>query len=201
LTEEVDTLHMSSESNPPPITADGLADTALTEINAMRTVHDTLRELPVDARRRVLTWAGSILLSQAGVAPVQIPTLSRTPQPTSETLTETKLEATDLPSFFSKARPEVQTEKALVVAFWLQEYQQIDDLDSQRINTELKHLGHGVSNITRTLEHLMDTKPAMVIQTRKSGSSQQARKSFRVTTEGANRVRSMIEAGGAAAHA
>jgi len=165
----------------------------------MRTVHDTLKELPVDARRRVLTWAGSILLSQAGVAP-QFPSATRIQQPISQTSTESKPEAPDLPSFFSKAKPEVQTEKVLVVAFWLQEYQQIDDLDSQRINTELKHLGHGVSNITRTLEYLMETKPAMVIQTRKSGSSQQARKSFRVTTEGANRVRSMIEAGGAAAN-
>jgi len=49
--------------------------------------------------------------------------------------------------------------------------------------TSLKHLGHGFGNITRAFENLKAMKPALIVQTRRDGSSPQARKKFKVTSE------------------
>jgi len=94
---------------------------------------------------------------------------------------------------FDAANPKTEPEKVLVVAFWFQEIQGQGDVDSQSLNTELKNLGHGIGNITRALDNLINRKPRLMIQTRKSGSSQQARKRFKVTTEGIKAARAMLE--------
>ena len=57
----------------------------------------------------------------------------------------------------------------------------------------LKNLGHGVGNITRAFDTLRASKPALTVQTRKEGSSKQARKKFRVTTEGHRRITLLSE--------
>jgi hypothetical protein len=79
-----------------------------------------------------------------------------------------------------------------VVGYWFQVHQGMKDFDSQRVNAELKNMGHGVGNITDAFTTLIDGKPQYVIQTRKSGTSRQARKLYRVTNEGSNRVRDLL---------
>jgi hypothetical protein len=85
-------------------------------------------------------------------------------------------------------------DKALVVAYWLQVRGGAADIDAQTANTELKHLGHGISNVTRAFEGLKSQKPALMIQLRKEGSTQQARKRFKVTAEGRKSVERMLTA-------
>ncbi len=67
-----------------------------------------------------------------------------------------------------------------------------DDFASAQVNAQLKHLGHRVDNITRAIDALISEKPALVIQVRKSGSTRQARKLYRVTDAGAQEVQRML---------
>ena len=85
------------------------------------------------------------------------------------------------------------TRKSSAVAYWVQRIKGNGDFDAATINKELKHLGHGVGNITAALGSLIARKPNLVIQTRKGGSSQQARKRYKLTTEGLKYVDNMIQ--------
>jgi hypothetical protein len=98
----------------------------------------------------------------------------------------------DLASLYHAANPTTLGQKVLVAGFWFQEVLGQSDLDAQQINTELKQLGHGILNITMAFGELLNRKPQLAIQTRKSGSSKQARKKYRLTREGLNRVRAML---------
>ncbi len=60
------------------------------------------------------------------------------------------------------------------------------------MNNELNHLGQKVANITNAMTSLNETKPQLVLQLRKSGKSQQARKTYKLSAAGINRVKEMI---------
>jgi hypothetical protein len=93
---------------------------------------------------------------------------------------------------FNAAQPTSNANKALVAGYWLQVYQSQDDFDAQSANKELKNLGEGIGNITIAASSLKSQKPALVIQLKKSGKSQQARKTYKVTVAGIRAVESMI---------
>lgn len=93
---------------------------------------------------------------------------------------------------FAVAAPNSGPEKALVVAYFMQEVQGQEHLEAQTLNSELKHLGYKLPNVTATLSLLMSQQPAAVVQIRKTGKSRQARKLYRLTSEGVRRVRSML---------
>ena len=160
------------------------------EIQAMGKIADALGELDDDAARRVLRWA---LERFTGGGPVEVDTLG-----VSSTDQGGALEFDDLSDLFSAAAPTSQADQALVASYWVQEFEGEEDFESQRVNTLLKHLGHGVGNITRALESLKGRKPQHVVQLRKSGSSRQARKRYKVTAAGKEFVRELIRAGRAA---
>lgn len=80
-----------------------------------------------------------------------------------------------------------------MVSYWFQFIKGDADIDSQSVNTELKHLGHGVGNITQAFAGLIARKPQLVIQTKKEGKTQQARKKYRVTQEGKKAVDAMLQ--------
>ena len=87
-------------------------------------------------------------------------------------------------------------DRALVVAYWFQELQdeKQPNVSGAQVNKELKHLGHGVRDITKVFSALIATSPQQVIQTRKSGTSRQARKSYKVTKAGIKRVQELLDA-------
>ncbi len=99
---------------------------------------------------------------------------------------------------FSAAAPQTDADKALVVAYWVQERDGEAEWNSIGVNNTLKHLGHGVGNITEALDALIQQKPQLAIQTRKTGKTRQARKLYKLTTEGLKRVREMLAQAGAA---
>jgi len=156
------------------------------EIEAMGSLSRALTTLDPDARARVLRWAseryGIGLPPGTPGVPAQHDAVAPAPA-----------QAGDLADLFDAANPTTQGEKVLVVAYWLQEVGGQPELESQEINDHLKHLGHGIPNITMALNDLMVRKPRLAIQTRKSGTTKQARKRYRLTTEGIRRVRSMID--------
>jgi hypothetical protein len=97
-----------------------------------------------------------------------------------------------LGDLFAAAAPQSGPERALVVGFWLQAIEHSEDLEGARINSELTHLGYRLPNITTTMSLLMNQKPALVVQTKKTGSAQQARKRYRLTQAGIKRVEALI---------
>ena len=101
-----------------------------------------------------------------------------------------------LAEFYDQVDPESDADKALVVAYWYQFRGEQDEVEAQRVNRALKHLGQGVGNITRAFEALKGQKPALIVQTRKEGTTKQARKKFKVTTEGKKAIEKMLTAKG-----
>jgi hypothetical protein len=163
-------------------------DSVNLEIEAMSAISNALAALSDDAKSRVLRWAVDRYQVSVGVIRVAASTEVGTPAPT----TSADNQGTDLAELFAAADPQSDADKALIGAYWTQFVQGDADFDAQSVNTQLKHLGHGVGNITRALESLKDRRPQLVIQLRKSGTSKQARKKYRITTAGKAAVEEML---------
>ena len=145
------------------------SDSALHELEAMRAIYEALKPLDDNGKRRVLSWVSSRVVGggSARSNPAGIPSAT-SPSPLQDGSAQgTSEEGLDLPTFYARVRPEALSDKALAVSYWLQEYQHQEDIDSQQVNTELKHLGHGLGNVTRTMDALVGSRPKLIIQTRK----------------------------------
>ena len=66
------------------------------------------------------------------------------------------------------------------------------EFTAQLVNSKLKDLGYGVSNITDAFTTLMKRRPSLVMQTAKQGKSRQARKRYKLTRAGQDEVERMI---------
>ena len=148
------------------------------EIKAMATISTALQALEPDAVRRVLKWATERYQVKPA-ADYGIPGSSRAA-------------FNEFSELFDATNPGTNVEKALVAAYWFQVFQKHDDLDSQELNKELKHLGHPSANITRDLDSLINRSPRLVMQVRKQGTTKQARKRYRLTREGIRAVEKML---------
>lgn len=95
---------------------------------------------------------------------------------------------------YAAAKPSTNADKALVAGFWLQTCQgNLEGFKSQDANEELANLGYKINNITDALSKLIGTDPQLVLQTKKSGKTRQARKTYKLTRAGVDRVRDMID--------
>ena len=163
------------------------------EIAAMASIEQALSGLTEDERARVLTWA--VARFDAGISTTKN---QSSPRVVNEDVSETDQAAPNpsvinsLAEFYDAAAPSTDYDKVLVVGYWHQHREGHTDLDSQAINSELKHLGHGITNITRALDWHKSQKPALMLQKRKEGSTKQARKKFAVTNEGKKYVEKLI---------
>jgi hypothetical protein len=162
----------------------------------MTTVTAAMEGLDDAARVRVLEWAVSRFAPegvnrQFGRSAQPTANESRRGTGEGEALSPDDFE--DVASLFDAANPTTDADKALVVAYWLQTSQGTDTVDGFSVNKELKNLGHGVSNITDAFNTLMNRKPRHAIQVRKSGTTKQARKKYKVTGEGMKQVRNLVQ--------
>jgi hypothetical protein len=164
------------------------------ELDAMRHVAANLDPLPEDARARIISWA----VAKYGVRVFGISGASasaRSADPISQSPGSPKTALDDyasLAEFFDATNPSIDAEKALVVGLWMQKKTGTETFDSAAVNRELKHLGHGVGNITAAFSDLITQRPALAMQTAKSGSSQQARKKYKITRAGEKAVAEML---------
>lgn len=154
----------------------------------MAAVENALEPLAPDARGRVLRWAAE----RFGATFPQVSKAGQEGQPGHKKGSEAPAEPTEIGEFYAQANPATQTQQALVVSYWVQEGKGNGEFDSQTVNTHLKHLGHGVSNITRALDELMKQKPQPIIQIQKAGKSKQARKRYKVTAAGKAEVKRLL---------
>jgi hypothetical protein len=93
---------------------------------------------------------------------------------------------------FDKASPATNVDRALVAGYWLQLCSKQASWTGQQANDLLKDLGHGLDNITNATNTAQRHKPALIRQISKTGKSQQARKTYKLTTAGVARVREML---------
>jgi len=166
-----------------------MADLQLSdELKAMAQIENALSGLTEEMRSRVLRWAGD----RFGVAFEGIRDKQGAASPDKEEKQTEATEYGELSEFYGAVAPSTEADRALVVAYWFQYKQGQEDFEAQQVNKELKHLGHRVGNITVAFNTLKKQKPALVVQTRKEGTTKQARKKYRVTVEGKKAVEKML---------
>jgi hypothetical protein len=187
------------------------------EIEAMSAVADALAVLDDDdTRSRVLRWAAEKYhvalpqLSSMGVAAhhartsgvgVECPDdevdedeeINSGPQKSPANGSAASSTQFDhFAELFDAVRPQNDMEKAMTAAYWEQVIRGRNDWQSQTINKELKDLGHYITAINKALTAGMQTKPALVLQLKKTGAAQQGRKTCKLSSEGVKFIRSRI---------
>lgn len=164
------------------------------ELDAMRQVASSLDTLEEDARARIIAWAAAKYGVRVYSAP-SVASAAKTAEPATANGGPHDIPFDDygsLAEFFDAADPGVESEKALVVGLWMQKSNDMETFDAAAVNRELKHLGHGVGNITVAFNDLIAQRPALAMQTAKSGKSKQARKKYKITRAGEKAVAGMI---------
>lgn len=142
--------------------------------------------------QRILAWFNS----KYGFPPPAVAAVYSLPSASGQNATSNPgpgLEYQTPAEFYDAVSPDLEYEKALAMGYWFQVCQNQDGFTSQAVNTELKQLGHGVGNITDCFNTAIGRKPALVMQTQKSGSSKQARKVYKLTTAGIRWVESRLK--------
>lgn len=163
------------------------------EISAMAKISEAMADLESDEMLRVLQWAASKYSVE--MPSLSSPLTAANGSPASE---ETASEDVADHSFeqvadiFVAADPKSESEKVLVVGYWLHVAQGMDTIKSSTINKHLKDLGHQVSGISKKFDTLKSQSPQLAVQLRKSGSSRQARKEYKLTKAGKDYVEKMI---------
>lgn len=161
------------------------------ELSAMSAIAAQIDGLDHDERHRVLSWVGSKYNQSLGNAAQNLCSAN----PLTRILDE-RSDFGDFASFFNSASPKTENEKVLVAGYWFQKLQGAAYLESAALNAALTDLGHGISNIARTFDRLKAEKPALAMQTQKSGKSKQARKKYKITHEGLVSVERLMRNGG-----
>lgn len=165
-----------------------MTETLSGELKAMSTVEAAFKDLEDDEIGRVMQWANSKFKG--------IPRPAGGKMEVAAGVGDDQEDHPDLATLFSAAAPANDAEKALVGAYWLQYREGAADVGTQAVNMQLKQLGHGIGNATRAFETLKAERPALIVQTKKAGSTQQARKKFKVTHEGMKKVEAMLQKSG-----
>jgi hypothetical protein len=148
----------------------------LTDLRALETILKTLEPLPEDERERVLRWACEKLgIQQAVLVPTRGGGVKKM------TAMDAAFEQhpggfQSIGEFLAAASPGSDADRVLCVAVYLQDFSESPDttLSGKQINDQLKDLGHGVKNITDSINTLKLRKPQHMIQTKKAGKSKQA---------------------------
>lgn len=177
-----------------------MSNEAALEFDAIKTVHEALQPLDDEARSRVLAYIVSLLGVSIKAPSGQKKTANEDIESEGNDEDESSTEKngngpktfSSFAELYDAAQPKSNGEKALVVGYWLQVCQQSDSFTAAAANKELMHLGHKVANITDAIDSVKDQKPALLLQLKKSGSSKQARKTYKVSHAGVQRVEEMI---------
>lgn len=170
---------------------------AQNEFEAIRAIHTALISLDDEGRARVLAYITSLLSIATKVVPTKSTTSDEEP---ADDLEEAAVErkAGRAPTFSTFAElydavgPTTNSERALVVGYWLQVCLNAEHFTAAAANKELTHLGHKVGNITAAIDDLKKQKPALALQLKKSGSSQQARKTYKISHAGVKHIEELV---------
>ncbi len=158
------------------------------ELNAMQSILKTLNDLEENSRSRVLAWVADRLEIQSP----QMGSISQTDQ-NGSSADQDEQDFKTFADLYNCASPITNPDKALVAGYWLQKCQGYEEFPSQLANKDLQNLGHALINVTDAFNKLKNKKPALAIQVKKSGKSQQARKQYKLTQAGIDAVNGMLK--------
>jgi hypothetical protein len=163
------------------------------EIDAMKAIKEALEPLDNVVRGRVLNWAFSRFQQTFvgnDVAEPMTPSAGMSAGVEGGAFNAGVYET--FADLFDAINPSIERDKALVAAYWSQVCKGMPNFPAQVLNDDLKDLGHGVGNITEALNQLKSERPALILQLKKSGTSKQARKIYKLTQEGIKRIHSIM---------
>lgn len=161
------------------------------EITAMSAISSALSPLEPEQQARVLRWAADrysaqdIKIGIESVSPFEDNAPSIATGGTSHAYTS-------IDELFESGVAKTNMHKALLAAYWFQAVQGGGTFQSFTLNTALKNMGQGIPNITDALGSAEAQKPALVMQTGKTGKSRQARKTYKLTTAGIKAVEALL---------
>lgn len=166
----------------------------LAEVTAMQKIVEAVESLDQAAIGRILRWAAdrygvTSSTSKKGTKP---DTHDSDESGNEDNAVFNLEQFSTLADLFAETGPKTDADKALVGGYWFQYHDKKQDFGAQEVNTALKHMGHGVGNITDAFDALKARKPAQVMQVKKAGTSKQARKRYKLTTAGKNAVELMV---------
>ena len=165
------------------------------EVKAMGKVAEAVAGLDPEATARVLGWAVEFYRvpvgGSAGKKVTSVAGAGAEASPANGGSNGVQQFAT-LADLYDAASPESDADKTLVAGYWFQFGEGKAEFGAQEVNTALKNLGHPIKHITSAFDTLKVRKPAPVMQLKKSGSSKQARKTFKLTVAGKSTVELMI---------
>jgi hypothetical protein len=167
-----------------------------TEFAAMQALYNALEPLDDDARERVVKYIIARLeINAITSAENRVKSRGNSVDVEETALQEEEAIAPKYGSFaelFDSLQPKSNPDKALAAGYWLQVCQGGESFEGFSANKELKNLGQGLANITNAIDGLRNQKPALALQLKKSGKSQQARKTYKLTVAGIKAVEAMI---------
>lgn len=171
------------------------------EIEAMGAVSRALSGLGDDERGRVIRWAAErygVVLAKAPSRPGGKPDA---PDDIDDDADDHEDGGDDsggwdhFADLYDAAGPKSNSDGLLVAGYWVQVVEGKTQFGSLELNKLLKDLGHGVDNTAHAMTSLINQKPALVLQLKKSGKSRQARKTFKMTGAGVKAVEQLIANG------
>ncbi|MCY3973109.1 MAG: hypothetical protein OXF52_02755 [Candidatus Dadabacteria bacterium] len=166
------------------------------ELKAMEDVLSALSPLDAEDQERVLSWVAD-RLHIAGSSKRGIDRTHNNNSPESGKEASIEFSSFDSASdVFAEVHCKTDQDRVLVMATYLQEHDNKPELTGKEINDDLKHMGHGIGNITQTIGYLMKRKPKLMIQTGRSGKRKKgALKLYKVTDSGLSLVKDMLSSG------
>ena len=166
------------------------------EMQAMAAIKAALEPLDADTRGHVLKWASQRFeVDLPETAHEQDSQAGRGNGSGGRAAGGGGMAAADygeVPDLVAASGASNDDERVLVVSYWLQVVGGKPDFPSQPVNTELKNLGHGLKRINDVFAQLVATRPQLMVQVRKGGKTQQARKVHKLTKAGIDRVEAMV---------
>lgn len=162
------------------------------EIDAMSKVAEALAGLDDDAQTRVLKWAADRFNVAIGHKKSSVTEDENNSDSNDNEDSPSNQEYETFAELYADAAPSSHAEKVLVAGYWHQVVQGQSYITSAALNKDLKDLGHVVVNISKKFDSLKGMKPQLAIQLKKSGNSKQARKQYKITKAGIDKVKEML---------
>lgn len=166
-------------------------DVENTDITAFKAIYEALASLEEEARERVFMSVGAMLGINGSALSSKSPMAGQILKDGSID-GENFSEYSTFAELYAGVDPASNSEKALVAGYWLQVCQGAEGFSGSATNDELANLGHKLSNVTRAFSALIKAKPQLVLQVKKKGKSPQARKVYKLSQAGIDRIQEMI---------
>ena len=167
----------------------------LTAMEAFQKVYKILESLEEETRERVFASVATMLgIGGSAARLFTPPKIEEMPggKDEGEENDEDSFEYDSFAELYATANPNLNHEKALVAAYWIQVCQGAENFSGFLINKELTNLGHRLPNVTNALSSLINMKPQLVLQLKKTGKTPQARKTYKLSKSGIDKVEEMI---------